>query len=152
MYTVYVPINQSLTHSINQSINQSIYIYINFYSANIPGKARLNVQNLLGILEYYLTNITLSADIYQQSAAHVFTISGISGIFTITLIWIVQNFLQLFLSLVILIIAIHLCMVLQTLTSPNFNVFRIDWPTWWQNLLHSLAVFHCFVSLLCSLH
>ena len=25
------------------------------------------------------------------------------------------------------------------------SVYRIDWPTWWQSLLHLLAVFHCFV-------
>ena len=35
------------------------------------------------------------------------------------------------LCLAISIIEIHLCSVLQTLTSANFNAFRIDWPAWW---------------------
>ena len=73
-----------------------------------------------------------------------FTICGICDVFAVTLIWIVQNYLQLVLRPVILIIAIHFCMVSQTLSSPNFNVFRIDWCAWWQSL-HLLAVFHCFV-------
>ena len=36
-------------------------------------------------------------------------------------------------------------MVLPTLTSLGFTVFRTDWPAWWQSLLYLLAVFHCFV-------
>ena len=40
-----------------------------------------------------------------------------------------------------------LCMVVRTLISPNFNVFRIDWPAWWQSYLHLLSAFHCFVLL-----
>ena len=64
----------------------------------------------------------------RQCAAHAFTISGICGIFAVTLIWIVQNCLQLLLCLVISIIEIHFCMVSWTLTPPNFNVFSIDWP------------------------
>ena len=52
---------------------------------------------------------------YRQCTAHAFTISGIYGIFAITLIWIVQNYLQLLLCLVILIIEIHSCMVSWTL-------------------------------------
>ena len=47
----------------------------------------------------------------------------------------------LLLCLVIFIIAIHFCMVSWTLTSPNFNVFRIDWPMSWQSHLHLLTVF-----------
>ena len=34
---------------------------------------------------------------------------------------------------------------LLTLTSLFFSVNRINWPAWWQSLLHLLAVFHCFV-------
>ena len=45
------------------------------------------------------------------------------------------------------IIAIQFCLVLQTLTSPNFNVFRLDWPVLWQSHHHSLAMFHCYVPL-----
>ena len=59
-------------------------------------------------------HISPSAHIYQQSAAHACTMSGICGVFTITLIWIVQNYLQLALCLVTSIIAIHFCMVSPT--------------------------------------
>ena len=27
----------------------------------------------------------------------------------------------------------------------RLHVYRINWPAWWQSLLHLLAVFHCFV-------
>ena len=64
---------------------------------------------------------------------------GICGASTVTLIWIMQNYLQLLLCLVVLIIAIHYCMVSPTLTSLHFNVFRIDWS----------AI--CNVARLCSL-
>ena len=78
-------------------------------------------------------------------SSHAFTICGICGVFTVPLIWIVQNYLQLLLCLVVSIIAIHFRMVLLTLTSQGFSVYRISWPAWWQSLLHLLAVFHCFV-------
>ena len=39
------------------------------------------------------------------------------------------------------------CLVLQTLTSPNFNMFRIDWSALWQSHLQLLAVFNRFVPL-----
>ena len=69
---------------------------------------------------------------------------GICGVIAITFIWIVQNYLQLLLCLVVSIIAIHFCMISRTLlTSPNFNVFRIDLRALWHLLLH--AVLHCFV-------
>ena len=55
------------------------------------------------------------------------------------------NYVQLLSCLVLSIIAIHFCMVLMTLTSQGFSLYRINWPTWWQSLLHLLAVFHCFV-------
>ena len=60
-------------------------------------------------------------------------------------IWMVQNYMQLLLCLVISIIAIHFCLVSQTLTSPNFNVFTINWPVLWRGHHHLLTVFHCFV-------
>ena len=34
---------------------------------------------------------------------------------------------------------------IMTLTSLGFSVYRINWPAWWQSLLHLLAVFHCFI-------
>ena len=50
----------------------------------------------------------------------------ICRLFAITLIWVVQNYFQLLLRPIISSIAIHFCMVSQTLTSPNLNLFRID--------------------------
>ena len=67
------------------------------------------------------------------------------GVFAVTLILIAQNYLQLPLCPVFLIIAIHFCIVSPTLTSQGFSVFRLDWPAWGQSLLHLLTVFHCFV-------
>ena len=75
----------------------------------------------------------------------LFTICGICGVFAVTLIWIVQNCLQLLLCPVVSIIAIHFWMVLLTLTPQGFSVYRINWPAWWQSLLHLLAVSHCSV-------
>ena len=51
----------------------------------------------------------------------IFTICGICGVFVITLIWIVQNCLLLLSCPVVLIIVIHVCMVLVTLTSQGFK-------------------------------
>ena len=82
-------------------------------------------------------------------SAHAFTIWGICGVFAVTLIWIVQNCLQLLSCPVVSIIAIHFCMVLLTLTSQGFSAYRINWPAWWQSLFLLLAVFHCFVPFIC---
>ena len=43
--------------------------------------------------------------------------------------------------------AIHFCMVLRTLTSPNWNKFRIDWSLLWRQ-----PPYTCSVPLLRSLH
>ena len=87
--------------------------------------SKLTLLNLLEILGYFSTNISPAAHIYQQSVANGFTICGICSVFAIALIWMVQNYLQLLSCSVASIIAIHLCMVLPTLTSQGF---RIDWP------------------------
>ena len=61
------------------------------------------------------------AHMYQQSVAYAFTICRICGIFTVTLIWIVLNYLQLLSCPVVSIISIHVCMVLLTWTSQGFK-------------------------------
>ena len=63
-----------------------------------------------------------SAHVYLRSAAHVFTTSGICGVFTITLIWIVQNYLQMFLRLAVLDYCTSLlsCVVDIDLTKLNY--------------------------------
>ena len=53
--------------------------------------------------------------------AHAFTICRICGVFAVTLIWIVQSYLQLLVCPVVSIIAIHFCMVLLALTSQGFK-------------------------------
>ena len=90
----------------------------------------LALLNLLGILGKFSTKLLPSAHTYQQSVAHDFTICRISDIFTVTLIRIVQNYLQQLLCLVISIIAIHFCMVSPTLTSQGSRVFTINWHAW----------------------
>ena len=50
-----------------------------------------------------------------------FTRCGICGIFAVTLIWIVQNYLQLLVCQVVSTIAIPFCMVSPTLTSQGFS-------------------------------
>ena len=62
----------------------------------------------LGVI---FAKLSLSSYIYQQCAAHASITCGVCGVFAVTLIWIVQNSLQLLLCLVVLIIAIHFCMV-----------------------------------------
>ena len=86
-----------------------------------------------------------STRIRQQCAAHGFAISGIYSVFAVSLIWIVQNYLQLLWCLVISIIAIPISMVSRTMSSPNFNLFWIDWPAFWQSHLLLLAVFYHFI-------
>ena len=135
-----IKLNSSLLGTNNSRANTSLCFQLSF------SVSKLTLLNLLGILEWYLIkNLTFLSHIYQQSVAHAFTICEICGVFAVTLIWIVQNYLQLLSCLVISIIAIHFCMVLLTFTSQGFNVYRINWPAWWQSLLHLLAVFHCFV-------
>ena len=85
----------------------------------------------------------------RQSAAHTLTVSGMCGVFAVTLIWIVQNYLQVILCLIVPIIAIHFCVVSWTPTSPNFNMFRTLGPRWCQSHLLLLAMFHHFVSFIC---
>ena len=50
--------------------------------------------------------------------------------------------MQILWCLVVLIGAIPFCLVLQTLTSPIFNEFRIDWPMLWQSHHHLLTLLH----------
>ena len=48
-------------------------------------------------------------------------------------------------TLLLLIIVIHVCTILRTLTSPNFNMFRVSCHALSQSHLHLLAVFLCFI-------
>ena len=65
------------------------------------------------------------AHIYQ----HAFTICGICGVFTITLIWIVQNYLQMLFCLVISIIATHFLYGIADIDLTRLHMDRINWPT-----------------------
>ena len=108
---------------------------------------KLIQQNLLAILEWSLTKTSTSADIYLQSAVHVFTTSGICGIFAVTLIWRVQNYLQVLWCLAILINVIQFCLGLQKLTSPSSNIF---WTV--ARVVTNSPPFTCSIPLLRSLH
>ena len=74
--------------------------------------------------------------------------AGIYGVFAVTLIRIVHNCLQLLSCPVVLIIAIYFCMVLLTLTSQGFSVYRINWP----RLVTKSPPFTRSIPLLRSLH
>ena len=57
-----------------------------------------------------------------------------------------QNYLQMpLLCLAVSIIINRFWQVLRTLTSPNFNVVRIDWPAFWRSHFHLVALFHCLL-------
>ena len=76
---------------------------------------------------------------------YVYTTSGICSVFATTLIWIAQNYLQMVWCLPALITEIHLCLLLQTLTSPNFSVIRIDYPHIVTMPPTSTCSSHCFI-------
>ena len=59
-------------------------------------------------------------------------------------LWRIHCFLDLD-SAKFLITVIQFCLVMQTLTSPNFNVFRINWLMLQRSHQHLLAVFHLWV-------
>ena len=79
-----------------------------------PAKSAEN----LGVI---LTKMSPFANIYQQFVSHNFTICRICSVFAVTLIWIVQNYLQLLLHPFISIIAIHFCMVSLLLDLTRFQ-------------------------------
>ena len=105
----------------------------------------LNWRISTGVLKFPFSTL-----IYQQSVAESVTIWGICGVFAITFIWIVQNYLHLLLRPVVSIVAIHLCMVSSTLTSQDFVC-----PESQNQLAHLLTKsppFTCSFTMLCSLH
>ena len=62
--------------------------HIELYGAkNNPAKSAQN----LGVI--FDEKVSLSAHIYQQSAAHAFTKCGICGVFSVIMIWIAQTYL-----------------------------------------------------------
>ena len=123
-----IQLNSSLSGTTDSGANTSLYFLLNFFAS------KLTLLNLLGILGYFSTNISSPAQTYQQSFAHAFTICGICGVFAVTLIWIVQYYLQLLLCPVISTIAIHPCMVLPTLTSQASVCSKSTGAAWWQSL------------------
>ena len=79
-----IKLNSSLSGTNDSSANTSLCFLLSF------SVSKLTLLNLLGILAYFSTKIPPSSHIYQQSVAHAFTICGICGVVTATLIWIVQ--------------------------------------------------------------
>ena len=82
-----------------------------------------------------------------QSAAHAFTASGVCGVFTITLIWIVENYWQTPWCVAILVTAVYVCLVLETLDLTKFQ--RVQNRT--RPHCDKVATFTHSVPLLCSL-
>ena len=113
--------------------------------------SKLPQQNLLGILQYYLTkNCTFCSHITGvcSSCCHHAASSTLpwSGCYNVIKL---QSYLHLLSYLVISMIAIHFCMASPTLTSQDFIVFRSDWPPWWQSSPSTRSVLLlCFCHLL----
>ena len=64
---------------------------------------------------------------------------SIEQLYITALIWILLNCLLLVSFPVVLIIVIHLCMVLLTLTSLGFSVYSINWPA-----LESVSILYSY--------
>ena len=131
-----IKLNSSLLGTNDSGANTSLCFPLSFLVSKLT---------LLNLLVIYLIKISPFAHMYKQFVAHAFTISEICGVFAVTLIWIVQNYLQLLSCPVVSIVAIHFCLVLLTLTTQGFSVYRINWPAWWQSPLYLLVAFHCSV-------
>ena len=114
-------------------------------SSSVSKLTQLNMQGILGNFQQKFHLLLTHISSVQLM---FFTICGICGLFAITLIWIVKNYLQLFFCQVVSIIAIPFCLVSRTLTSSNFSIFRIDTPT----LVTKSPQCTCSVPLLHSLH
>ena len=71
---------------------------------------------IINRLNRFLIKISTFGFIYLRFAVLVFTTSGICGVFAVTLIWMVQNCLQMRWCLAVLITVIHFCLVSQVLT------------------------------------
>ena len=98
-----------------------------------------------GSLEKDLTKLSLSAHIYLQSAAHVLPHPGSVAYSPLPWSGYCKITCKCSCCLAISIIAIHFRLVLWTMTSPNCNAFRINWPVLWQSCFHLVTVFHCFI-------
>ena len=68
--------------------------YLSMFPIELLGVETYPAKSARNLLEWSLTKTSTSAHIYLQSAVHVFTTSGIYGVFAVTLIWIVQNSLR----------------------------------------------------------
>ena len=68
--------------------------YLSMFPIELLGVKTYAAKSALAILEWSLTKTSTSAHIYLQSVVHVFTTSGIYGVFAVTLIWIVQHCLR----------------------------------------------------------
>ena len=79
--------------------------YLSMFPIKLFG-AKTNPAKSFRNLEAIIYKISPSTHLYQESAAHAFTVSWINGVFAVTLMWIVQNHLQLHLCPVVSIIAI----------------------------------------------
>ena len=104
----------------NNRANTSLCFPLSFLVSKLT---LLNLLEILGVI--FDKNFT-----FRSHISAVCSSCGICSVFAITWIWILQNYLQLPLCPVVLIITIHFCMVSLTLISLGF--IGIDWP-WWQS-------------------
>ena len=117
-----IKLKSSLFGTNESGANTSLCFLLSFFAVKTnPAKS---VRNLGVICD---KNFTF-AHMCRQCVAHAFIICGICVVFAVTLIWIVQIYLQLLLYPVVSIVVIHFCMVLSTLTSQGFTCTESTGP------------------------
>ena len=139
---IQIKLNSSLLGNERQR-SKYLSMFLLSFSVSKTNPAKICLESCSNIWQNFHLLLTYISSLQFM----LFTISRIYSTFAITLTWIVQNYFQMLLYLVVTIIAIHFCMVSWTITSPNFSVFRIDWPELWQSHHH----FTCSVPMLHSL-
>ena len=131
-----IKLNSPLSETNDSRENVPFSFLLSFLVSN------LILQNLLGSLEVILWArfhllLTTICDL------HVLPHPASAVYFVFTLIWIVTKSLANGFVSTCLDYSKSFCQVLRTLTSPNSNVSRIDWPVLGQSHLHLIVVFIC---------
>ena len=130
--------NSSLSGINSSWANVARFLVERFGVRTNPAKSAQN-------LWVHFDKISPSAHICLQSVAHTFTVSWICGVFTITLMWIVQNYLQMVWYLATLINAIHFVSRHISLTWPFLHRHQhARWPVDVTDCFMYFAIEHCW--------
>ena len=150
-----VKLNSSLLGMNNSGANISLYFLWSFLVSKVA------LQSLLGILGVIFDiNFTFRSQI-SAVCSSCFYHNLICSVFAVTLIWIVQNYWQMFLCLAVSIIAVQSCCALYTLTSPTLTcsestglycIVLYCIVLYCRPVLRQLPPYTCSVPLLSSFH